>query len=60
MSIKCSALAIYTRFTALFFYRLVNMPVTSLSPAEQNRIELQIWAPSLQQYLKVREILLCP
>lgn len=37
-------------------YRLINMPVSSLSPAEQNRVEIQVWAPSLQQFLKVASL----
>ena len=40
----------------IMIFRLINMPVSSLTPAEQNRTELQMWVPSLEQYLKVGQV----
>ncbi|XP_045172183.2 serine--tRNA synthetase-like protein Slimp isoform X2 [Mercenaria mercenaria] len=48
---------IYKQFELPF--RLVSLPACSLTAAEENRIELQIWVPSLQQYLKVASVSMC-
>ncbi|KAL4218903.1 seryl-tRNA synthetase [Mactra antiquata] len=40
-------------------YRLVKLPASSLSLMEQNRIELQIWVPSICQYMMIGSVSQC-